>query len=97
MVLSASCSGPTTVAWLRSHYGTGKSHGNRIKTRGATREHSAYDHGSFDVVHDDTLALPLTAERGTHVGGSPAGEHRSLHRRHPEGEQHLENFTFQRI
>src|SRR5262249_29594805 len=81
MVPSASCGGPTTVAWLHSQYGTGKCHGNRSKTRGATRERSACDHGSFDAVHDDTLARPLTAECVTYLGGSPAGEHRPLHRR----------------
>jgi hypothetical protein len=59
---------PTTVAWLHSHHGTGKSHGTRIHTRGATREHSARDHGGFDTVHDDTLTHPLTAECITNLG-----------------------------
>ena len=44
-----------------------KGHVNRINTIGATRDHMAFDHGCFDVVHDATLSLPLTAESLTHL------------------------------
>src|SRR5262249_1633889 len=67
IVPRASCCGPTTVAWLPSQHGNGTRYGNRIKTRGATRDHSACDHGGFDAVHDDTLSRPLTAESITNL------------------------------
>jgi len=56
------------VAWLHSYHGNGKSHGNRIKSRGAIRDHIACDHGGFDAVHDDTLSRPLTAESSPNLG-----------------------------
>ena len=56
------CHGSDSLV-LWSHHGdlptqqpcNGSNHVNHINTRGATQDHSAFDHGCFYALHDDAL------------------------------------------